>query len=182
MDRRIKREYTKHKKSPKWTELREKYLSECTKAKERYYENIVEDLKISNPSQWYSKLKRMSSHDQTKSEEPNVMSFLGVSDHNQAELIADQFSEISNQYEPLKNEDINLEGATNMKPSPLMEPYMVHQKIKKMKGNSATVMGDIPIKVIKAFGYELSFPLSNIYKRSVRSGEYPHIWKRGQII
>ena len=58
-----------------------------------------------------------------------------------------------------------------------MEPYMVHQKIKKMKGNSATVMGDIPIKVIKAFGYELSFPLSNIYKRSVRSGEYPNIWK-----
>ena len=36
-----------------------------------------------------------------------------------------------------------------------MEPYHVHQKIKKMKSNSATVVGDIPNKVIKMFGYEL---------------------------
>ena len=26
------------------------------------------------------------------------------------------------------------------------------------------------------FGYELSFPLSNIYKRGCKYGEYPHIW------
>ena len=58
-----------------------------------------------------------------------------------------------------------------------MEPYHVHQKIKKMKSNSTTIIGDIPIKVIKAFGYELSFPLSNIYKRGVKYGEYPNMWK-----
>ena len=177
MDRRIKREYTKNKKSPKWLTLREEYLTECAKCKEKYYENIVEDLKISNPSQWYSKLKRMSSHDQAKSEAPEVMSFLGVSDHSQAEQIADQFSEISNLYEPLRSDDIKLEGITNGKPCPLMEPYQVHQKIKKMKSNSATVIGDIPIKVIKLFGYELSFPLSNIYKRGAKYGEYPDVWK-----
>jgi hypothetical protein len=58
-----------------------------------------------------------------------------------------------------------------------MEPYFVHQKIKSMKSNSATVYGDIPIKIIKLFGYELSFPLSDIYKRSCKYGEYPKIWK-----
>ena len=118
----------------------------------------------------------MSSHDQAKSEEPNVLSFLGISDQNQAAQIATQFSEISNLYEPLKTEDVSLEEITNTKAYPLMEQYHVHQKIKKMKNNSATIIGDIPIKVIKAFGYELSFPLSNIYKRGVKYGEYPNMW------
>ena len=58
-----------------------------------------------------------------------------------------------------------------------MEPYFVHMKIKSMKNNTSTVIGDIPIKVIKMFGYELSEPLSNIFKRCCQLGEYPNIWK-----
>ena len=46
-----------------------------------------------------------------------------------------------------------------------------------MKNNTATVNGDIPINVIKMFSHELSFPLSDIYKRCCKSGEYPNIWK-----
>ena len=177
VDRRQKREYTKHKKSEKWKALSEDYIRKCKEEKEKYYSDIVEDLKTSKPGQWYSKLKRMTSHDQAKSEEPNVISFLGISDQSQAEQIASQFSEISNIYEPLKTDDISLEGIKNMKPYPLMEPYLVHRKIKKMKSNSATVVGDIPIKVIKMFAYELSLPLSDVYKRSCKFGEYPDIWK-----
>ena len=69
----MKREYTKHKRSRKWKILNKDYLEKCEEAKEKYYKDIVEDLKLSNPSQWYSKLKRMSSHDQSKSEESKVM-------------------------------------------------------------------------------------------------------------
>ena len=58
-----------------------------------------------------------------------------------------------------------------------MSPYFVHQKIKSMKLSSATVKGDIPAKVIKRFGYELSTPLSNIFNRCCKAGEYPDIWK-----
>ena len=53
----------------------------------------------------------------------------------------------------------------------------VHKKIKSMKNNTATISGDIPIRVVKMFGYELSYPLSDIYKRSCKFGEYPDIWK-----
>ena len=62
---------------------------------------------------WYSKLKRMSSHNQAQSEIPTVQSFLGIPDQIQGEKIADQFSEISHLYEPLKTEDISLEEITN---------------------------------------------------------------------
>ena len=176
-DRRQKREYSKHKKSDKWNTLNEMYVEKCAEEKAKYYKNIVEDLKTSQPGMWYSKLKRMSSHSQANEEQPMVQSFLGTPVHTQAEEIANQFSEISNIYEPLKTEDISLDGIKNSKPYPCMEPFFVHQKIKKMRSNSATVVGDIPIKVIKRFGHELSFPLSDIFKRCCKAGEYPDIWK-----
>ena len=65
--------------------MNEEYGLSCDEAKVKYYADIVEDLKVLNPSQWYSKLKRMSSHDQAKSTEPNVQSFMGISDQNQAD-------------------------------------------------------------------------------------------------
>ena len=98
-------------------------------------------------------------------------------DQAQAEQIAEQFSQISNIYESLKTEDICLDGIKNEKPFPCLEPYFVHKKIKSMKNNTATISGDIPIRVVKMFGYELSYPLSDIYKRSCKFGEYPDIWK-----
>ena len=67
---------------------------------------MVKDLKESNPRQWYSKLKRMSSIDKQKGESFIIESLMGVSDAEQAEKIADQFAEISQQYEPLTKESI----------------------------------------------------------------------------
>ena len=46
-----------------------------------------------------------------------------------------------------------------------------------MKNNSTNMKGDIPVKVIKKFAYELSFALSNIFTRCCNAGEYPDIWK-----
>jgi len=127
--------------------------------------------RIVNPCQIVANLM------QAKTEEPIVQSFTGLPDEKQAEQIADQFSEISNSYGALKNDDINLDEVTNTKPYPCIEPYFVQLKIKEMKNKSATIPGDILIKVIQRFGYELSFPLSDIYKRCCKHGEYPDIWK-----
>ena len=56
-DRRMKREFRKKKKSAKWHNLEEQFRAKCEKAKHSYSKNIVNDLKHSNPSQWYSKIK-----------------------------------------------------------------------------------------------------------------------------
>ena len=177
LDRRCKREYTKNKKSTKWEALYKLFTEKCQEEKEKYQKNIVQDLKLSKPGQWHQKLKRMTSHDQAKSQVPIVQSLQGLPSQVQAEKIADQFSQISNMYDELKTEDISLDGITNEKPFPCMEPYLIHKKIKSMKNNTATVPGDVPIKIIKMFGYELSFPLSDIFKRGCKHGEYPHVWK-----
>ena len=57
LERKMKREYVKHKQSKKWSFLNAAYLEKSEEEKAKYYENIVEDLKLSNPSQWYSKLR-----------------------------------------------------------------------------------------------------------------------------
>ena len=54
IDRRRKREYCKRQKSEKWHSLNTQFLERSRLLKESYYVNIVEDLKSSNLSQWYS--------------------------------------------------------------------------------------------------------------------------------
>ena len=95
----------------------------------------------------------------------------------QAEQIADQFAEISNLYSPLKSEDINLDEISDDRPPPDINPYLIYLKIDSIKKKTATVTGDIPMKVIKFCAEKLSFPLSDIYSRAILHGEYPNIYK-----
>ena len=46
-----------------------------------------------------------------------------------------------------------------------------------MKTKSATVTGDIPMKVIKEFSVEIAFPVTDILNRGIHHGEYPNLWK-----
>jgi hypothetical protein len=77
IDRQRKREYNKNKKSEKWKMLDAKFTEKSSLEKESYYENIVHDLKTSNPGKWYSKVKRMSSLDPTKEEKVLVEQLMG---------------------------------------------------------------------------------------------------------
>ena len=120
-------------------------MDKCRKAKQNYSTNIVNNLKESNPSQWYSKVKRMASHKQESEEDVIVQELLGQSDQIQAERIADQFSEVSGLYSPLKSEDINLECIRDDRPPPEINPYEVYLKIMSHKKKTATVVGDVPI-------------------------------------
>ena len=102
LDRLRRREYYKNQKSDKWRKLNTNFLVLCEEEKKRYAEQIVVDLKTSNPSKWYSKIKRMSGQNKTE-DCVNVAELDGIYDKPQAEMIADHYAQISNQYEPLKN-------------------------------------------------------------------------------
>ena len=177
IDRKRKKEYSKHKRSRKWKKLNEIYQEKSDEAKENYYTNIVEDLKTSNVGKWYSKLKRMSTDDKTKCDKVNVLSLTDLPPNAQAEKIADSFAKVSNEYQPIKSEDIDVIQATNCKPLPWITLEKIRQKIKKMKSKTSTVIGDIPWKIVKDFAFYLSYPLEDIFNRSARHGEYANIWK-----
>ena len=94
----------------------------CLEAKSNYYSNIVEDLKESAPGQWYSKLKRMASHDEIRGEQVSVEEIEHLTNKEQAEIIADKFSQISNKYEPINAKDIDIESSKNNTPVTVLEP------------------------------------------------------------
>ena len=176
ISRKKRREFFKHRKSPKWKTLNSLFDEKCEAAKISYYTNIVSDLKNSNPGQWYSKLKRMTSYDQQNTEKIIVENICSLSDKDQAEVIADHFSKISNEYEKIDPDQINL-STENTKPMPVFEDHQIHEYLKKIKTNTSTVKDDIPSKLIKEFAPELSAPLADILNCMVRRGEYPNIWK-----
>ena len=122
LDRKRKREYVKNKRSAKWKKLNSDFEDLSEQLKESYYTNIVEDLKTSNPGQWYSKLKRMSTIDQTKDDEVIVQQIKNETNKQQAEIIADQFASISNLYQPLNKYDIKIPSYKDSPPPPQFEP------------------------------------------------------------
>ena len=177
LDRLCKRELYKNQKSQKWHKLREKFLEKCALAKERYYSSMVEDLKESNPSQWYSKVKRMGGITGNQSGDILLEELSGVSNQCQADTIAQHYAGVSNEYKHLEKDDIpkNL-YETNDKP-PVIEAYQVFLKIQKMSTRKACVKGDIPMKIIKEFAVELAEPLAHILSFGIAEGQYPDLYK-----
>ena len=119
----------------------------------------------------------MSSIDPTKDQTVQVQTIMDLPSVQQAELIVDQFAHISNLYQPLKSEDIQLPSFENSLPVPLFEPYQMFQKLAKMRKKASTVCGDIPWRIISEYSVELSFFLSNIYNSATQDGIWPNIWK-----
>ena len=64
LDRKRKRIFHKERKSEKWKILNKIFKKEVKSAKAKFYQSVVADMKTKNPGQWYSCLKRITSHDQ----------------------------------------------------------------------------------------------------------------------
>ena len=108
LDRQRKHEYRRHRRSLRWHNLNKAFKSKLAEAKAGFYASRVKDLKQGDPGQWYSKLKRLCSYDQKKSEEVVCEEISDMSDQQQAEYLADQFSAISNEYDKIKVDELNI--------------------------------------------------------------------------
>ena len=176
-DRARKREFCKRGKSEKWVKIDQAYQEKCRNEKEKYFSNIVQDLKSSNVGQWYSKIKRMSEQEK---ENPSNILVEEISEHSncqQAELIADHYAQISNQYKPLEKDDLPQEYVNSKVLPPYIPPFRVNRIIKTMNKKCATVLDDIPMKLVQIFSYELSNPLAHIINKCLLEGIHPSIYK-----
>ena len=144
--RKRQREYRKHRRSDKWSTLNDKVKELIKNAKGKYYKNVVADLKESNDGQWYSKLKKISSFNKHLQKPIIVSEISEYTDQEQADLIADKFSKISNEYDAIKTSDIKIPFFTQES-----IPHTTHKKVeitpKQLNTKVSTVSGDIPAKV-----------------------------------
>lgn len=176
LKRQKSREYGKNRKSPKWKILNLKFNKEVSSAKKNYYKNIVKDLRLSNPGRWYSILKRICSYDQHKSDPVIVGTIKHLSSKEQAEVIADKFSKVSQEYDPLKSEDIQVPHF-EISDIPVFVPKQVQKRLEKLKTNKAVPPGDIPCKLIKMFARQISIPLCDVINSSIKLGAWSKLYK-----
>ena len=174
--RRRKREYTKNRKSLKWFVLDEKIKRKIEAAKEKYYTNMIEDIKTSNEKQWYSKLKRISSYDQHLVDPIQVSSICDYTDQEQAELIADSFFKISQEYNALQSCDISVPHFSE-ESIPQVSQSEVKEVLEHIKTKVSTVPGDIPAFILKTFASFIFKPLTDLINESFKSGQWPDVFK-----
>ena len=136
---------------------------------------MVSDLKQKNPNKWYSAVKRMAAYE-NKSEETIVEDINHLSNQQQCELIADEFSEVPNLYRPLHKSDITF-PYFHSNDIPQFTAAQVWKKLVSMKANKSSRVGDVPAKLLKLFAAYLAEPLASIINCSIRYGDYPDIWK-----
>ena len=97
-------------------------------------------------------------------------------DQEQAEIIANKFSSIQNEYEPIKTGDIDVPPFSK-DDIPQFQPSQVWLLLSQIKTNKATVPGDFPARLMKQFAAYLADPFTDIVNTSIRRGEYPQIYK-----
>ena len=99
-----------------------------------------------------------------------------------AEKLADYFSQISQEFEPISTDKFppwikeKLVTGISDPAKPVLEQYEVYEKLKRAKKPNSMVPGDLPVKLVKEFTPELAVPITEIYNRITKVAEYPRQW------
>ena len=141
---------------------------------------MIDDVMTAKDGQWYSKLKRITNFGNDKSDLVQVDEISHMTDQEQAEAIADSFSSISNEYEPVKKEEINIPAFSNSS-IPQFKPAVIRKYLEKIKTNKSTAPGDIPARIIKDFALFLCVPMADIINSGLSVGHWPKTYKRETI-
>ena len=94
----------------------------------------------------------------------------------QANILADHFSEIPKKYDQISKEDIKI-APIEEKDIPQFEPVQVWMLLSQLTTNQSTVKGDLPAKIFKEFAAHIAEPLAHVINTSLIQGEYPQIYK-----
>ena len=176
LKRRKSREFHKHRKSRKWNGMNEEYEFQLDLAKKNFYKKKIKNLSKIKPSNGYRELKKLTSFDQMKAEEVVVEAIKDLPNNEQAELIADKFASVSQEYDSLKTEDILVPEFSESE-IPVVSVEEVKMTLAQMDANKSNVKNDVPAKILKHFAGELAKPVADVINSSIKQGCWPDILK-----
>ena len=91
------------------------------------------------------------------------------------------FSSISKEYAPLSENLLPNRVLETLNKTidkiPIIEPFQIYERIKKMNIPNSTVPGDFPPRIWKLYSAELASPLAIIVNRILQTGEWPTKFK-----
>ena len=143
------REYCKHGKSNRYFDLKNEFLKKQVEAVKHYTDKIMNEVKEGQRTSCYKSLRKLGVR--TGDIKDDLFKLPGhvndkLSEQESAEKIADYFSAISQEFDPLDINKLppNIQHclqAAQLDPSiPVLEPYEVYEKILKAKKPNSVVM------------------------------------------
>ena len=164
--RKRQREFVKKKKSKKWKKLNRKYKKLKRRTIKNFYSNFLSELKTVNPGKWYEMAKKIGAVDQMNNGNTEVECLEGLTNKQGAQLIAEKFASVSNQYSPLDNKQ--LPTYLPAQASPQLSEVEIYERINRQKKTKTTLPIDIPHKLRKEFSPELTAPLTYIINECLK--------------
>ena len=144
IQRQMQREFLKHRMSQRWKDLKKKFKKLKKSSIKYLHQDFIEDMKKTNPVQWYKTAKRLGGIDSQCNEDIEVEELSGKTNQECAEEIASHYSSISKEYSP-----INLEELPSFLPSlppPQVSPFQVYQRLNRLKKTKATLPIDLHLR------------------------------------
>ena len=184
LKRSILREYEKRGKSLKYFEMKNSFEQKVKLEVAKYKLKIFDDVKYGNRTSTYSALRKIGVRPGDKTSNTFYLPShidKNLSASQSAEIIADHFAAISQDYEPinLQNFPPNMKAAflqPDLSVTPRLEEFQVFEKICKAKKPNSSVPGDLPKKIVQEFSCELATPITIIYNSILKTFQYPRQW------
>ena len=179
--RERQREYRRSGKSEKYKNIKENFDQLFKKEATKYKNKVVNEVIEGKRGSAYKAIRKLASgvsFDGSFSLPSHAEA--NLSPQQSAEILADHFSKISQEFHPLDIANLppklQDELLNNKEQGPLLQDHQVYKKIMSAKKPDSAVPGDLPKKVVKAFAVELASPVTIIFNAITTNGEYPRQW------
>ena len=190
LKRQRQREYHKHGRSTKYLKLKDIFEEKLKNEKMKYIKKVQIEVCEGKRGSTYPALKKLGlrpGHDVQSQFLLPSHADRNLSAAQSAEIIADHFSNISQEYAPLNTANL----PPNIKQYlvdqdqdlvPVLSTHDVHRRICRARKPNSLVPGDIPVKLVKTFPDILAYPVTDIFNRITQTAVYPPQWKIEQQI
>ena len=179
--RERQREYQRSGKSEKYKLLKNTFDEIFRIEAHKYKTKVINEVKEGKRGSAYKAIRKLASNSfEDRSFSLPSHTEVNLSPQESAEVLADHFSYISQEFQPLdvaslppcvKDELLN-----STVQGPVLQEHEVYERIRTAKKPDSSVPGDLPKKVVITFAAELASPITKIFNAITSQGEYPRQW------
>ena len=163
-----------------WKACRNRVIRSINRAKSRFYNDRIAQLKSDDPASWYRHIKVMTSRRQS-SQTIQVPGADHLQNKQVAESINKVFTDVARDIPPLNRSKLPSFLPSPRAP-PVVHPWEVYRELKKINTGTSSGPDGVPARLIKTFACELSTPLSIVLNSSFSEGAVPTRWKQAIVV
>ena len=191
--KQIRKRNRKHKKAKMtnrqehWSSFRQqrnKVTAEIRKAKKEFPKKIARNLESNiTPKKWWSLVNTLLRGNSPKCDIPTMLDGHSVisEDQEKAELFNDYFINQTHLDENCPTPLLTKKTNNSLLEIVLTEQDII-EAIQALKPGKSAGMDEIHNKVLKQCAQSLSYPLCELFNKSLREGIYPDLWKLANVV